>query len=361
MYAVWIENHTPFVASTFVQANAEGNEVFLAIFSASFDIPEEATQFQPAVNQLPVSFGDISFGDPACSSVRYEGEIAWIKPGVDIVLNGQAHAPREGRVHEMQVGLKLASIRKVLNVTGDRLYDAGAYSQPYPFARMPVMYERAFGGTDNKGGTDPRNPLGVGFNHARSADKAVKTHAPNITYANEPFRSPSDHPRPAGFGVIGRGWHPRLPLAGTYDQAWIDNQWPLPPTDFDPRYNLCAPADQQLQQLNGGEEVSVIGMTPDGRWNFRLPRVVAPIRLLYDDRTEDRVFQVDTVVIEPDLRRVTLKSRLSMVTKRNAPALREILFGHVTPAFLLARRKRKAYLSPRGDGGLIARRATWLG
>lgn len=361
MFAVWIENRTPFIASTFIQVDAEGNEVFLAVFSASFDVPDGTTQFQPTVEQLPISFSDVSFGDPACSSTRYEGEIAWTKPGVDVILNGQAHAPRGTRVHEMQVGLKLASIRKVLNVTGDRLYDAGSYSQPHPFVKMPIVYERAYGGTDDNGRTDPRNPLGVGFHHARSMDRAVKTHAPNVTYANEPFRSPSDKPRPAGFGVIGRGWHPRLPLAGTYDQAWIDNQWPLPPKDFDTRHNLCAPADQQLQQLNECEEVSVIGMTPDGPWNFHLPRVVAPIRLLYDDRTEDRSFRVDTIIIEPDLRRVTLRSRLSTITRRNAPQLREIVFGHVTPAFLLARRKRKAYLSPRGNDGQIAGRETWLG
>ncbi len=359
MFAVWIENRTPFVASTFVQVDAEGNEVFSAVFSATFDMPDGATQFQPTVEQLPISFGDVSFGDPACSSTRYEGEIAWTKPGVDVILNGQAHASRGARVHEMQVGLKLAGIRKVLNVTGDRLYDAGSYSQPHPFAKMPIVYERAYGGTDDNGRTDLRNPLGVGFHHARSRDSAVKTHAPNVTYANEPFQSPSDKPRPAGFGVIGRGWHPRLSLAGTYDQTWIDNQWPLPPTDFDTRHNLCAPVDQQLRQLNAREEVSIIGMTPDGRWNFHLPRVVAPIRLLYDNRTEDRTFRVDTIIIEPDLRRVTLRSRLSMITRRNAPPLREIIFGHVTPAFLLARRKRKAYLSPRGNNGQIAGRETW--
>ncbi|MBZ9921857.1 DUF2169 domain-containing protein [Mesorhizobium sp. BR1-1-7] len=359
-FAVWIENRTPFVAGTFVQTNADGNEVFLAVFSASFDMLKNATQFQPASEQLPVSFGDVPFGDPAYSSTRYEGEIAWTKPGVDVILNGQAHAPRDGRVHEMQVGLRFASIRKVLNVTGDRLYDAGGYSQPHPFAKMPIIYERAYGGTDDNGKTDTRNPLGVGFHHARSADKTVKTHAPNVTYASERFLSPSDRPSPAGFGVVGRGWHPRLKFAGTYDQAWIDNQWPLPPRDFDPRHNLCAPADQQLQRLNEGEGVSVIGMTPQGRWNFRIPRVVAPIRLLYDDRAEDHPFHIDTVVIEPDLRRVTLKSRLFMVTRRNTPALREIVFGHVTPAFLLARRKRKVYLNPRGGSGVIAGRATWL-
>jgi len=31
---------------------------------------------------------------------------------------------------------------------------------------------------------------------------------------------------PAGFGVVGRAWSPRLALAGTYDQSWQANHWP---------------------------------------------------------------------------------------------------------------------------------------
>ena len=98
-----------------------------------------------------------------------------------------------------------------------------------------------------------RNPVGVGFHHAPSADPAVQTQAPNITYPDEPYLSPSDRPKPAGFGAVGRGWQPRLGFAGTYDQAWIDTQWPLPPKDFDPRHNLSAPADQQLPRLDGAK------------------------------------------------------------------------------------------------------------
>ncbi|RWO45810.1 MAG: DUF2169 domain-containing protein [Mesorhizobium sp.] len=358
-FNVWLENRTPFAAATHVQANAEGQEVLLAVFSASFEAPDQSAELKPAEEQLQVTFGDVPFGDPGFSSNRYEADIVPVKPVAEVIVNGTAHAPKGTPVREMQVGLSIGSVHKVLNVAGDRMYDAGGYSAPHPFRAMPVVYERAYGGTTSDGKMDPRNLVGVGFHHARSADPAVKTQAPNITYPGEPFLSPSDRPKPAGFGALGRGWQPRIGYAGTYDQAWIDTQWPLPPKDFDPRYNLCAPADQHLPQFSGREDVSLVGLTPTGRWDFRLPRIVAPVRLVYDDRVEEHAFRADTVIIEPDLWRVTLKARLSIVTKRNAPALREIVFGHVSPVLLSALRKRKSYLNPLGGDGTLRGQPVW--
>ncbi len=357
--AVWLENRTPFTAATHVQIDASGQEVLVAMFSASFDALDGAPGLQVSEDQMPVALWDIPFGDPANSSNRYEADIAPLKPGAEVLVNGSAQAPNGRPVAEMQVGVRVGAIRKVLNVVGDRIYDAGGYSAPVPFRSMPIVYERAYGGTLPDGRLDRRNPVGVGYQHARSADPAVRTQAPNVTYPGEPYLSPSDQPKPAGFGALGRGWLPRLPLAGTYDQAWLDAQWPLPPKDFDPRYNLCAPADQQLPSIRGGEPVTIIGMTPNGRWNFRLPRVVAPIQLIYDDRVEQATFNPDTVIIEPDLWRVTLKARLSVVTKRNALPLRQIAFGHVTPGFMLATRKRKAYVTAR-DARSVSDKPVWL-
>jgi hypothetical protein len=358
-FDVWLENRTPFAAATHVQPDAEGQEVLVAMFSASFEAPTQSAALKPADEQLSVSFGDVPFGDPVLSSNRYEADIVAEKPAAEVIVNGTAYAPNGKPVREMQVGLSIGSVRKVLNVTGDRIYDAGSYSAPHPFRTMPIIYERAYGGTTPDGKMDQRNPVGVGFHHARSADPAVKTQAPNITYPGEPFLSPSDRPKPAGFGALGRGWQPRIGYAGTYDQAWIDTQWPLPPKDFDPRYRLCAPADQHLAQFSGREQISLVGLTPTGRWDFRLPHVVAPLRLIYEDRIEDRAFRADTVIIEPDIWRITLKARLSFVTRRNAPALREIVFGHVSPALLVARRKRKAYFNQRGGDGTLRDRPVW--
>ncbi|MGX9572520.1 DUF2169 family type VI secretion system accessory protein [Mesorhizobium sp. f-mel] len=342
-----------------MQLDAEGQEVLVIMLSASFESPEQNGSLRPADEQLLVTLGDVPFGDPAHSSNRYEADIAPVKPAAEVIVNGTAYAPKGKPVREMQVGLSIGNVRKVLNVAGDRIYDSGSYSTPHPFWAMPVVYERAYGGTAPDGKVEQRNPVGVGFHHAASADPTVRTQAPNITYPGEPYLSPSDRPAPGGFGVLGRGWQPRIAYAGTYDQAWVDTQWPLPPKDFDPRHHLCTPADQHLPRLSGGEEVSLIGLTPTGHWGFRLPQITAPVRLIYDDRVEERAFAPDTVIIEPDFWRVTLKARLSLVTRRNVPALREIVFGHVSPVLLTARRKRKAYFNPLGGDGTLRNQPAW--
>ena len=42
------------------------------------------------------------------------------------------------------------------------------------------------------------------------------------------------------------------------------------------------------------------------------------------------------------------------------PALRELVFGHVTPALIAAKRKGKDYFALRGTDGTITERPAWL-
>jgi len=114
-----------------------------------------------------------------------------------------------------------------------------------------------------------------------------------------------------------------------------------------------------LPRLIAEEAITLIGLTPSGRWDFRLPQVTAPVRLIYDDRIDDTSFAPDTVLIEPDENRVTLKARLSFALRRNEPALREIAFGHLSPVWLSARRKRKAYFNPLGGDGTLRDHPVW--
>lgn len=359
MSDIWVENRTPFLADTHVEPNADGQEVVVVIFSATFHGEHCGGALAPASGQLPIAFSDISFGNPALSSTRYEADIAITKPAAEVIINGAAHAPGGKAVREMQVGFRIGALRKVLNVIGDRVNEAGGYSVPNPFVTMPIVYERAYGGTTPDGNVEVRNPVGIGYRNARSADPTVRSEAPNVTYPHEPFRTVADRPAPAAFGALGRGWQPRLKYAGTFDANWVATQWPLPPKDYDPRYNLCTPADQQLSALHGGEAVTVIGMTPSGRWDFQLPMLSVPVRLVYEDRTENESLRIDTVLIEPDKLEVTLKARVARITRRNTPPLREVILGHVTPGFLIARRKGKKYFDPRGGNGTIPGRATW--
>ena len=65
----------------------------------------------------------------------------------------------------------------------------------------------------------------------------------------------------------------RRQLAGTYDQEWIDNNFPFLPPDFKEAYYQAAPADQQIPYLQGGERVFLENLTPAGQTSFDLPQI----------------------------------------------------------------------------------------
>ena len=68
--------------------------------------------------------------------------------------------------------------------------------------------------------------------------------------------------QPAGLGFTGRAWAPRLALAGTYDQKWIDEQHPYPPQDTDYGYWNGAPADQQIDFFYPNSRLELWNLTP---------------------------------------------------------------------------------------------------
>ena len=148
------------------------------IVAAAFEIRSGMAP-RPSEMQPPVRLTDLHYGDPATSSVRYEGETAWSKPHVDVLLNGSAHA-RSGKPAEaVEVRLRLGPLDKRLLVSGDRTWSGGpgrSPGRPKPFTSMPIVYERAFGGAptnQSHPSVDTRNPVGVGFNGSPSADPEV--------------------------------------------------------------------------------------------------------------------------------------------------------------------------------------------
>jgi hypothetical protein len=363
MFDVALENRTPFEAATHVQVDGDGQEVLVAVLSASFAALDDAPDgdgsglaLDLAPEQAPVAFEDVPSGEPGRSSTRQEADIAPHKPRVDVVVRGCAHAPGGRPADEVMVGLCVADIRKTLRVSGDRALLAHCEGAPAPFLRLPVVYERAFGGTLADGDVYLENPVGVGYRNAASGDASVASRLPNIEYPDRPTRGSGDHFTPAGFGIVARHWMPRARLAGTYDQHWIDEVWPLAPADFDPLFNQIAPPDQQTAALAGGETVELRNLTASGLWRFRLPRLDVPARLVFDDRVEDRALRIDTVLIDADARTVTLKARLAVTAVRNAPRLRALVFGHVSAGWLAARQRGKRYLDSHGGDGTLAGR-----
>lgn len=335
-----LDNRTPFDLQLHVQTDAEGQEVTVLMLSASFTA-DAVGRLALAEAQLPVAFADVPHGDPARGAVLHDADIAPVKPVPEVILAGAlAHAPGGRPAERLSVGLQAGAVRKVLSVVGDRFRLGPGLGPPEAFLTMPVTWERARGGTAPDGDADPRNPVGIGHAGARSADPQAASDAPNVLGGRED--------EPAGLGVVSRGWRPRLDRAGTFDEAWLAAQWPLAPRDMDPLHHQAAPDDQRHASIGPGADVVLVNLTPEGRWAFRVPRLLAPLRLLRDDRAEEAALVPDTLVIEPERRRLTLKARLALVADRRAPRLREAILGHVTPLFLQSRLSRKAYLGPHG-------------
>src|SRR5947199_300693 len=78
-------------------------------------------------------------------------------------------------------------------------------SSPAPFAKLPLRYERCFGGADpgrpdDPATADPRNPVGRGFYADNAA--AIGQPLPNVEHVKARIESRRDRPAPCGFGPI---------------------------------------------------------------------------------------------------------------------------------------------------------------
>ncbi len=270
----------------------------------------------PVTPPLAISIGGKWRGDPATTSMVSEPQIAFTKPGTDVVLRGHAWAPQPGAT-EGVVGIRVGALQKTARVFGDRRYQSRfgrvSISRPESFERIPIIAERAYGGWDRRD-EDPRrqrcearNPVGRGF-WLRAPDGDDKL-LPNFEEPQDLITSWSDRPAPACFGFIAPEWQPRLAFAGTYDQAWVRTRKPLLPKNFDRRFfNAAAPGLVSALPMRGDEEVVVVGCSSRQRVAFRLPYAVGPgcRAKLLGGRTVEILLKLDTVTVDMDLGVVTL-------------------------------------------------------
>jgi hypothetical protein len=314
---MWVvDNQTPFAAERAWVRDINGAEVWLVAVRGTFDILPDGSTI-PAAEQEPVVLAPEFSGDPLASALLNDTDLPHLKHATDVLITGHAHAPGGKPARQVLVGLRLGSIKKVLQVTGDRFWRASltggvSISEPEPFTVMPMVYERSFGGRDLFGDDpeqhdwDARNPAGRGF--ARRADHLLDKPVPNVEYPSALLTGWKQRPPVAGFGPIAGHWKPRTDYTGTYDDAWEKKRQPLLPFDFDERYYQCAPHDQQVPGfVRGGETVDLRNVTPDGHLSFRLPRLSLAFTTYFDDGTSvDHRAAIHTVNIKPDLREVVV-------------------------------------------------------
>lgn len=310
-----LENRTPYAAERTWVRGMRGEEIWIVAVKCTFDIfPDgtlQAAATQPPVIPFPQTIDRAAPGD---SSLLYDMDLVRTKTATDVVLHGHACAPHGEAVTQLDVGFRVGPLAKRLCVTGERVWAGRTPSRPTPFTRMPLVYERAFGGFDAaslataRPQWDMRNPVGIGY-VAPGAKEPPFGRLPEIEYPDERMQRWNDLPRPAGFGPIPGHWQPRASLAGTCDEAWERERMPLLPLDFDDRHYQCAPADQQVPGfLTGGEPVVLLNLTPAGALRFNLPRVHLGMETFFHTGARRRHDppRLHTVIIEPDLARVSL-------------------------------------------------------
>lgn len=332
-------NATRMVTGYTMGLEPSGRELLVVVVKGTFQIPKNGEPLGLGEEQLPLLMADTFTGAPGLSAPVHEIDFAPRKHRCDVLLNGSAYAPGGRPTTRVEVGLRVNGMGKSFTVVGNRHWQSGlrgvSASAPEPFSTMPISYDRAFGGVDNRH-QDPskhaaflRNPVGTGFHNDLRPEWVDGTPMPNTEESDRPVASPDSQALvPMAFGPIGRSWDPRYRYAGTYDDTWLEDHFPFLPPDFDERYYQAAPLDQQVPHPQGGEEIRLINLTSEGQVSFSLPVFDAPIHFFSKGGgREDGRLVLDTIVLEPDRHRFTLTWRTARSLRKNIHEIAQVLVG----------------------------------
>jgi hypothetical protein len=345
----------PMSAAMTVAPDRHGVEHYLLLVKRTFAISSgQPVSIAPVQDALVDA--DQYYGEPATTSIRDAYEWAFRKPNTDVIVIGSACSPRGSAVRTLDVRLQVGSvIDKTIRVTGDRFWQRGVIrdyrpTEPLPFESMPMVYERAFGGADTRSPNPARhrfhreNLVGTGVYGSDDADGIVGTRLPNLEPPDRPLSAWGTTTKTVGFGFVSPNWKPRVDYAGTYDQEWLDSRYPLVPDDFNELFHQAAPADQIIDNLRGGEHVTITNMHPNGPLEFTVPAVDLPVVFMFKDKG-DRQFvpKLDTMIVRPNELRFSLVWRLSVRCVGKLYSLRQVVVGDKPAKWFAMQRSVKPY------------------
>jgi len=332
-------------ADVAVALDAAGREHLVIVAKATWAIPDPGQRPRPLPPQ-PIVLADEYHGEPGASAMRYGADMARFKPRCDVIFDACAHSPQGQPVNELQAGFELGGLRKMVRVLGPRRWrrQVGGWtlSAPEPFVKVPLTAAYALGGThscEQRGQqvveAHLHNPSGRGWAGRQSLKQLDGQGAPQLEHPDHPVTRPDTPLPPCALSAVGRHWLPRRRHAGTHDDHWRRDVFPLPPADFDERFHQVAPEDQQMPYPVGGEKVHLVHLMPDRpALAFDLPRLDIQVRVLRADyRQEAPIAVVDTVFFEPDQRRFSVVWRASVRQQRSIQEFREVAVGSIDPVW----------------------------
>lgn len=316
-----LKNKTPFATSFALLPDKTGIDTLYVMAKAGFNIGPQWTLLD---EQPPPVEADIYRGDPQTTSLEFASDYHLGKPSTDIIMSGLACAADRREFKALDVSLSVGQLNKTIRVFGDRHWIDGRISHPVPFQTMPMVYEKAFGGTHLVDGevdsAEQRNPVGCGYAGNRKSAQMNGVALPNLEDPQDLIRQYTDTPMPACFDFTAPAWQPRAQYAGTYDEDWQSARAPFLPQDFDSRFfNMAHPDLVYPGYLQGGEAVSISGMHPAGELNFDLPRLKPLSQFRMGGQNSSVNFNLETLILEPNL------LQLSMVWRAAYPCDKKVL------------------------------------
>ena len=317
-----LDNRTPFKAELSLLNNEQGIETLYTVVKATFNISD----WTLADEQVDPLSADEYWGEPGESSLKYSSDIGLAKPATDIAIVGRAMTQDNRDVESLDVTVKVGSLEKAIRVFGDRVWQGSLISRPEKFSSMPILYERAFGGKLQKSESEietcESNPIGLGFVDEANCENQF---LPNIENPIELITSPKDKPAPVGLGFIAPNWKPRCEMAGIYDETWEKNRAPFLPLDFNLQFlNASSSGLVYPEFIQGGEEVSISNMNPDGEVRFVLPEVKIKGEVMAGAKNFEQAFVVETIVIEPNEKRVMISWKASFSDDKFIHKVKEV-------------------------------------
>lgn len=321
-----LNNYTPFISELSLLTNEAGQETLFTMVKATFELNE---RWSLAAEQVPIWAEDSYYGEPNESSLRYPGEYHLGKMSTDILVEGDACAPEEKAVRQLPVAVTVGQMRHRVQVFGDRVWHQGRISVPEPFVRLPLTYERAYGGSfqtkEHELACDERNPVGRFIAGQYPGEDLDGEPLPNIEDPKALIAQASDCPEPAGFAAIAPQWTARAQFAGTYDESWENSCAPFAPQDFSRRYfNAATPPMVYPGWLKGGEPVIVQGMKPEGDWSFAVPEVSLSVKVRVAGSSHSVEPLLETVLLQPNQRQLVMTWRASFVCPKQTLSIQAI-------------------------------------
>lgn len=347
-----------------VSAHQEQHDEIALVAKRTYDIGADGV-CRPSEEQLPLVFKPENYDEaelPLLSPPCWDFDLLAFKPRTDVVLQGSAYSYGSPST-VVDAEIQMPGLSRTVRVHGDRTLQwngsGPTFSQPKPFERMPVRYDRAYGGCDVRalgehddpivdgvmatepdfelepflGFHYPRNPAGAGFVLVLDEESAQHVRVPNLEFPDDPVTPDRlaigesarwlNGPLPASFDWSHASWFPRIGYLGlTPEHLTPDTEvsevargWAVPDLltlrsvtnqGWHPGFQQAASPGMVVEDIKAKTSVTIRNLHPDSP-EFRIqiaarpPEaeiVVSPLKKLTTKP------QLNAVVIRPDDRQV---------------------------------------------------------